>query len=297
MQNVFLSMTFLLTDLSRCCTRSTYSPWILLTQLDLVPKVLKVLVFMSNNHTYPRGWTPAWEIHWDCLYGKSHLGEGKDKGKIFPSGLPPPSGCKRTTSSQTRWSLPLICHSWDRHFFWWTHPPLTDPGSEKLTSDKAYMSASLMGKSLCWTLLPACLPAYHCFSCHFHPRGLRVIITHAFRRAEHGMMGGLKVWETMKSFFNLRNYRFLKSYGRDWDSLSKMIKMAKISCLFNHLDLQANKLVPRALEGPSRKVCVTYWFLRGHLKRKKIPLEINPFFHIRPSHIFLPLIVPIFNIY
>lgn len=296
MQNVFLSMTFLLTDLSRCCTRSTYSPWILLTQLDLVPKVLKVLVFMSNNHTYPRGWTPAWEIHWDCLYGKSHPRRGKGQGedisfwsttslRLQKNHFQPDQVVIATDLpflGQTLFlmdsSTPHWPRKWETYIWQGLHVCLTD------------------GKiSLLDTF--ACLPAYHCFSCHFHPRGLRVIITHAFRRAEHGMMGGLKVWETMKSFFNLRNYRFLKSYGRDWDSLSKMIKMAKISCLFNHLDLQANKLVPRALEGPSRKVCVTYWFLRGHLKRKKIPLEINPFFHIRPSHIFLPLIVPIFNIY
>ena len=42
---------FLLTDWSKFSPsfRSTYIPWILLTGLDLVPKVLKVLVSMSNR--------------------------------------------------------------------------------------------------------------------------------------------------------------------------------------------------------------------------------------------------------
>lgn len=133
MQNVFLSMTFLLTGLSRCYTscKSKCIPWILLTQLDLVLKVLKVLVFMSNSQPYPRGWTPAWVICCDCLYGKSHPGEEKTRR------LPPLPDHKRTTSSHTRWSVPLICHPWDRHFSdGLIHPFLTQE-AEKFTSDKA----------------------------------------------------------------------------------------------------------------------------------------------------------------
>lgn len=169
MQNIFLSMTFLVTDLSRCYTscRSTYIPWILLTQLDLVPKVLKVLVFMSNSHTYPRGWTPTWEIHCDCLYGKSHPGEGKDKGKVFPSGLPPPPGHERTTSSQTRWSVPLICHPWDRHFF--LMDSSTPHWPRKLRNlHLTRLRVCLIDGKIYLLDIFACLPAHHCLSCHFH---------------------------------------------------------------------------------------------------------------------------------
>lgn len=90
-------------------------PWILLTGMDLIPKVLKVLVSMSISETHPKKMNinqgeslrPA-EI---LSLWQAPRGSGKTRRRHFLLVYHLRHAIKEATSRQTDRSVPWICHA------------------------------------------------------------------------------------------------------------------------------------------------------------------------------------------
>lgn len=94
-------------------------PWILLTGIDLIPKVLKVLVSMSINEIHPKRMNISWgdplrPAEWDTVFMTSPMQEWENEEKVFPFSLPP-SPCHKRSNFQTGRSfgaMDLPCLAW-----------------------------------------------------------------------------------------------------------------------------------------------------------------------------------------